>query len=175
MYLPDSAVLITRFFTDSAVGEVVDFMPVAGEAATDTHRLVRMVRCVRGRIRFAVDVAPRFDYGRQTHRTELHDSGAVFLSDAMTLTLHVVRQPDARLAQARIEDGGVRVSLQLEAGQLRGMVLESAADGPPREVGVAEISRLFDDTVRFWHDWLARSTYVGRWREIVQRSAITLN
>src|SRR3954464_10167113 len=39
MYLPDSGVLIPRFFTDSAVGEVVDFMPIAGEAATDTHRL----------------------------------------------------------------------------------------------------------------------------------------
>src|SRR5690349_11669064 len=119
MYLPDSAVLITRFFTDSAVGEVVDFMPVAGEAATDRHRLVRMVRCVRGRMRFAVDVAPRFDYGRQPHRTELLDAGAVFRSDTMTLTLHVVRQPDdAHLAQARIEDGDVRVRLQLEAGQL---------------------------------------------------------
>ena len=175
MYLPDSAVLITRFFTDSAVGEVVDFMPVAGEAATDTHRLVRMVRCVRGRMRFAVDVAPRFDYGRQAHLTELLDSGAVFRSDLMTLTLHVVRQPDdAHLAQARIEDGDVRVSPQLEAGQVRGMVLESAADGPPRAVGVAEISGLFDDTVRFWHDWLTRSTYVGRWREMVHRSAITL-
>lgn len=151
--------LITRFFTDSAVGEVVDFMPVAGEAATDTHRLVRMVRCVRGRMRFAVDVAPRFDYGRQAQVTELLDAGAVFRSDTLTLTLHVVRQPDdAHLAQARNEDGDVRVSLQLEAGQVRGMVLESAADGPPRAVGVAEISGLFDDTVRFWNDWLARST-----------------
>jgi GH15 family glucan-1,4-alpha-glucosidase len=93
----------------------------------------------------------------------------------MTLTLHVVRQPDdAHLAQARIEDGDVQVSLQLEAGQLRGTVLESAADGPPREVGAAEIIRLFDDTVRFWHNWLARSTYVGRWREPVHRSVITL-
>ena len=57
---------------------------------------------------------------------------------------------------------------------MRGMVLESAAAGPPRAVGVAEISGLFDDTVRFWHDWLTRSTYVGRWREMVHRSAITL-
>ena len=48
MYFPDTAVLITRFFTEAGVGEVVDFMPLAGEAATDTHRLVRMVRCVRG-------------------------------------------------------------------------------------------------------------------------------
>jgi GH15 family glucan-1,4-alpha-glucosidase len=38
----------------------------------------------------------------------------------------------------------------------------------------AEIRRLLDDTVAFWQSWLARSTYTGRWREIVQRSAITL-
>src|SRR5262249_4589037 len=32
----------------------------------------------------------------------------------------------------------------------------------------------FADTVDFWKQWLARSTYRGRWREAVQRSAITL-
>jgi GH15 family glucan-1,4-alpha-glucosidase len=39
---------------------------------------------------------------------------------------------------------------------------------------VAEVKELFDDTVRFWHLWLARSTYTGRWRETLERSAITL-
>ena len=94
----------------------------------------------------------------------------------MTLTLHVVREPDdERLAQARIEDGDVHASAShLVAGQMRGVVLESAADGPPREIRVAEIAALFDETVRFWQSWLARSTYTGRWREAVQRSAITL-
>ena len=48
MYFPDSAVLITRFFTADGVGEVVDFMPVLGREVTANHRLVRMVRCVRG-------------------------------------------------------------------------------------------------------------------------------
>ena len=33
---------------------------------------------------------------------------------------------------------------------------------------------LFDDTVEFWKSWLAQSTYTGRWREMVNRSAITL-
>ena len=61
MYFPDSAVLITRFFTADGVGEVVDFMPVLGRQVTANHRLVRMVRCVRGRMRFEIDIAPRFD------------------------------------------------------------------------------------------------------------------
>ena len=30
LYLPDTAVLVTRFMTEVGVGEVVDFMPVTG-------------------------------------------------------------------------------------------------------------------------------------------------
>ena len=33
---------------------------------------------------------------------------------------------------------------------------------------------LFDATTAFWRHWLAQSTYTGRWRETVDRSAITL-
>ena len=35
MYLPDTAVLVTRFMTPDGVGEVHDFMPVLQGAATD--------------------------------------------------------------------------------------------------------------------------------------------
>src|SRR5688500_7383827 len=36
LYLPDTAVLITRFLTDAGVGEIIDFMPVADSTvATD--------------------------------------------------------------------------------------------------------------------------------------------
>ncbi|GEL19789.1 glycoside hydrolase family 15 protein [Pseudonocardia asaccharolytica] len=175
MYHPDTAILITRFLTETGAGEVVDFMPPAGREATDNHRLVRMLRCVRGQMSFEIDVAPRFDYGRRAHQTHLTEHGAVFSTDAVTLTLHPVREPDdARLAHVRVDEGDLRVSIDLTAGDVRGVVLESAADGPPREIRVAEFQRLFDDTVAFWRSWLARSTYTGRWRETLQRSAITL-
>ncbi len=175
MYFPDTAVLITRFTTASGMGEVTDFMTPAGREATDTHRLVRMVRCVRGEMNFEIDVAPRFDYGRKAHRTEVTENGAVFRTDALTLTLHAVREPDdARLARARVDEGDLRVTLDLTAGDVRGVVLEAGNAGPPREIRVAEFQQLFDDTVAFWRSWLARSTYTGRWRETLQRSAITL-
>jgi GH15 family glucan-1,4-alpha-glucosidase len=57
-YFPDTAVLVTRFFTADGLGQVVDFMPPAGTAATDNHRLVRILQCVRGRISFDVELAP---------------------------------------------------------------------------------------------------------------------
>jgi GH15 family glucan-1,4-alpha-glucosidase len=174
-YFPETAVLVTRFFTADGLGQVVDFMPPAGARATDNHRLVRMLQCVRGRISFEIDVAPRFDYGRQPHRTEVTENGAVFAADGQRLTLHVVREPDdERLARAQVHDEDVRGSIDLVAGQVRGVVLESAAAGPPHEIRPAEIRALFDETVQFWRSWLARSPYTGRWREMITRSAITL-
>jgi GH15 family glucan-1,4-alpha-glucosidase len=174
-YFPDTAVLVTRFFTESGLGQIIDFMPPAGSTATDDHRLVRMIHCVRGQMTFEVDVAPRFDYGRRPHQTQMTETGAVFAADGLTLTLHVVREPgDERKARVTAVGEDLHGTVSLVAGEVRGLVLESAADGPPREIRVDEINALFDDTVRFWRSWLARSSYTGRWREAVQRSAITL-
>jgi GH15 family glucan-1,4-alpha-glucosidase len=175
VYFPDTAVLVTRFFTESGLGQVVDFMPPAGDTATANHRLVRMIQCVRGQISFELDIAPRFDYGRQSHVTQVGEDGVVFSANGSTLTLHVVREPgDERKARVAAEGDDVHATLDLVAGEVRGVVLESAADGPPREIRVAEVRTMFDETVRFWRSWLAGSTYAGRWREAVQRSAITL-
>ncbi|RFU22150.1 glycoside hydrolase family 15 protein [Geodermatophilus marinus] len=175
VYLPDTAVLVTRFFTAEGLGQVVDFMPPADGAATARHRLVRLVQCVRGRMSFEVEVAPRFDYGRRRHETEIGSGGAVFRTDDLALTLHVVREPDdERVTRLRVEDGDLHATLDLVAGQVRGVVLESAADGPPRELRRAEIQELLDRTEDYWRRWLAGSTYRGRWRETVERSAITL-
>ena len=33
---------------------------------------------------------------------------------------------------------------------------------------------MLDHTTAFWRDWLSKSTYTGRWREMVSRSAMTL-
>src|SRR6266567_1456290 len=53
LYFPDSAVLITRFMAEDGVAELVDFMPVSNpEVASDRHRIVRVLRGVRGAIPF---------------------------------------------------------------------------------------------------------------------------
>ncbi|MFE0374677.1 glycoside hydrolase family 15 protein [Streptomyces inhibens] len=177
LYLPDTAILVTRFMTEAGAGEVLDFMPVTGTTVTAGHRLVRMVRCVRGSMTFEVEIAPRFDYGRKAHQLHVTEHGAVFASDdGVELTVHPIREPeDERLVDVPAgRDNDLRFSLTLQAGQQRGLVLASAADGPPREISLAEYQRLFDDTVVFWRSWLGQSRYSGRWREAVERSAVTL-
>ncbi|MEU1479096.1 glycoside hydrolase family 15 protein [Streptomyces sp. NPDC005760] len=177
LYLPGTAVLVTRFMTEAGAGEVVDFMPVTGTRFTHRDRLVRLVRCVRGSMTFQIEIAPRFDYGRRKHELHLTQHGAVFApEDGTNLTVHLIRDPDdERLADVlKDQDGDLHLPLTLQAGQQRGLVLEMGADGPPAEVRQDAYERLFDETVAFWRSWLAQSRYRGRWREMVERSAITL-
>ena len=177
LYLPDTAILVTRFMTPDGVGEVHDFMPVIEGPATGRHRLVRNIRVVRGTMRFAVAIQPRFDYGRKPHTLELTEDGAVFRSEGLELTMHGIGDEGVSIAQAGVtieRDGdGLRWTRTLREGQIGGVVLESDG-GTPRRVSPAAAQRMADDTARFWRDWLHRSTYRGRWREMVNRSAMTL-
>ncbi|MEU6541416.1 glycoside hydrolase family 15 protein [Streptomyces sp. NPDC047000] len=177
LYLPGTAVLVTRFITEAGAGEVVDFMPVTGTTVTFRHRLVRLVRCVRGSMTFEVEVAPRFDYGRSEHTLDITRNGAVFAAkDGTELTVHPIREPeDERFAGVLTDrNGDLHLSLALDAGQQHGLVLEMGAEGPPAEVRPDAYRQLFDETVAFWRSWLAQSRYSGRWREVVERSAVTL-
>ena len=177
LYLPDTAILITRFMTPDGVGEVHDFMPVIEGAATDRHRLVRNIRVVRGTMRFAIDIAPRFDYARKPHKLEFAEHGAVFRADGMELTVHGIAPqgtaiPELGITLQRSTDE-LRWTRTLRAGEIGGVMLESMG-GTPQLLPPEEAQRLAEETARFWRDWLNRSTYTGRWREIVARSAMTL-
>ena len=178
LYIPDTAILITRFLSEAGVGEVVDFMPIAGSEPTDRHRLVRLLRVVRGTMTFEAEVQPRFDYGRATHEVEIAEgSGAIFRSGEQTLTLHRVGAPvfhgTERAGSVEMAGGGIRITGTLHAGESTGVVLESGG-APPSLVSVAELDDLFHETRRFWREWNRKSTYTGRWREMVARSAMTL-
>src|SRR5918995_5907221 len=65
LYLPDTAILITRFVSSDGVGEGLDFMPVLEGRATDRHRLVRLGRVGGGAMGFRMGVQPRFGFGRK--------------------------------------------------------------------------------------------------------------
>jgi GH15 family glucan-1,4-alpha-glucosidase len=177
LYLPDTAILVTRFMTPDGVGEVHDFMPVIEGPATSRHRLVRNIRVVRGTMRFAIELQPRFDYGRGGHKLEHNDHGGVFQADGMSLTAHAIAAHGVSAEDAGVKfelaGDGVRWTRTLRAGQIGGVVLESDGGAPVR-VTPEEAQRLADDTARFWRGWLARSSYRGRWREMVARSAMTL-
>ena len=168
MYIPDTAILVTRFLSESGIAEVVDFMPIdRPHVVSDRRRIVRAVRGIRGEVEFEASVEPRFDYGRRSHRLHVDGTTAVFEAGDQRLQLTSV---------AALERDGddVRSRFTVRAGDTSGFLLESGASGSPQRIGGGEVIRLFLDTVSYWQRWLEQSSYQGRWREAVERSAITL-
>jgi GH15 family glucan-1,4-alpha-glucosidase len=170
LYLPETNILITRFLMPEGVGEVQDFMPPprTGEAQ-HRQRMIRRVVAVRGQMNFVVDIAPRFDYGRARHEVELTPHGAHFRSRELELSV------STRCPLEIVDRCDVRAQVALHAGETVTFILSRPEhDQSPLSYSDANIAAEFDATVAFWRGWLRSSTYSGRWREMVHRSALTL-
>ena len=168
-YLPDSNILITRFMTEDGVAEVHDFMPLL-KANDDQHRqrLVRRVLGVRGTLAMRTALAARPDYGSEQPNSTALGGGVMITSDSIALGLSAT-------TELRIEGGDVLAEVELTEGDSVVFVLEVLADGgKPTPCDQAQARELFEATNAFWRSWLAKSTYTGRWRETVNRSALTL-
>jgi GH15 family glucan-1,4-alpha-glucosidase len=160
LYVPDTNVLITRFLSPAGVGELQDFMPVG-----DRQQLIRRVVCVRGELQFRLECEPRFDYGRDHHDVVLTEAGALLRSPDLSLAL------GAPLPLSSTGTG-VAATFTLAAGETATFVLE--ADETPRVLADADAEAAFAETVEYWLGWIGQSTYTGRWREMVNRSALAL-
>ncbi len=169
IYLPDSNVLLTRFLQDEGVSEVSDFMPI--EREENLHNLVRRAKTIRGEVRFRMTCAPRFDYARAEHRVEKKGREVLFVSrgDDRTALRLVCSVP------VRIVNGAAVAEFTLRGSETASFVLEEAREDIESPAGSAEfVSEAFKDTVNFWRRWIGKSSYAGRWRGMVNRSALTL-
>ncbi|MFF2523381.1 glycoside hydrolase family 15 protein [Streptomyces liangshanensis] len=188
-YFPDTNILITRMFTVDGIVEIQDFMPILRENdAEHQQRLVRRVVNIRGRIPMSTRIAPRMNYARDGHRSERIPEGVRFTSDALAVSVRAS-------VGLELDDTDAYGEFVLAEGETALFVLETSAGaagpggsggpagsaagsmgsmGSAGTVGAAAAEELFMATVAFWRRWLSRSTYTGRWREMVHRSALTL-
>ena len=169
LYLPDTNVLLTRFLSSEGVAEVLDFMPIEA-GLKERHDLVRSIRLIRGRMRFEVDCRPAFDYARRRHTISLGKTGAVFACAGTRLGL-ATRVP--------LREGPYRNALAqfaLEEGEDAAFVLQQLkeGEGPEEVLSSAPFQDRLQGTLDYWRRWISGSTYRGRWREMVNRSALAL-
>lgn len=211
-YIPASNVLQTRFIDEQGVVNVVDFFPrprttppapsasVSETRALNGHNknkfkewLVRRVECVRGSMDLAVEIFPAFNYGRDTHRTELlkrkepYSTAAIFRSDGRDIQLDVtidsgdedgVGGPTVLFAKEQRQPHlgpGVVAHIHLEETQGVSFILQDCTPEKSEErLNTALIDKVQQDTQSFWSDWISQSTYKGRFREVVARSLMLL-
>lgn len=174
MYLPETNVLLTRFLGADGVGEVCDFMPihrdVAGAYRRGRHQIVRVARAVRGEVRFQLRCQPAIDFARRPHKVILEPRGAIFDSDGLDLGL-------ISPVPLRVEGDAVTAEVVLRRGESATFALRHVEDWTTAEDLLADPLHgveAYERTVEMWRRWSAKSRYQGRWREMVQRSALAL-
>ncbi len=175
IYLPETNVLITRFFSDAGMAEVMDFMAIGkesgGETAQSSRQIVRMAKSIRGSIPFRMVCRPAFDYAREPHEIEIGPDGksALFRTPTRQFVLKsshpLTRDGDRVATEFTAHNGDEAVFVfRHRNGCADAGLMEEPIDGP----------RLLTETVRFWRGWVDKSQYHGRWREMVTRSALIL-
>lgn len=175
LYLPDTNILLTRFLSSDGVAELTDFMPVsAGDRSSPyAHQVIRMLRVVRGEVPFRLLCAPRLNYARVGHTVYQEGDSLCFrpeCGDCPSMSLHgsVPLQIDGL-------DG--RAEFSLAAGQSAVFAFGNVPDAEKASVNLLDqqsIEHQFAETTKFWRAWILQSKYAGRWREMVNRSALAL-
>ena len=168
LYLPDTNILLTRFLSDEGVAELTDYMPI-GMRVEEPNEIVRRVSVIRGTVHFKMHCQPRFDYARSGHRIEIGDGRATFFpaSDlcppmALYSSVAMEQQSESVIAQ-----------FSLQAGETATFVFgEVLREGQPPEMKFLDLR--LRETSHFWKTWIGKSNYKGRWREMINRSALLL-
>jgi GH15 family glucan-1,4-alpha-glucosidase len=167
-YLPDTNILLTRFVSPDGAAEITDFMPLLLSLSDEDCSLVRRVTVTRGSMKLRMECIPACNYGRDAHQTMVGSRGATFHTPGLSLGL-------ASDIPLKRQGNAVCAEFTLRADQTLTFVLHGVAEtGSIKHMSVEEGLSLLEATVEYWRQWIAKCTYRGRWREMVHRSALTL-
>jgi GH15 family glucan-1,4-alpha-glucosidase len=184
-YVPGTNVLVTTWKTAGGWVEVRDALtmgptthedritphtrPPADEDAD--HMLVRTVKCLEGEVEIELICEPAFDYGRAPAEWALVD-GSRHTADASGAGQTIRLQTNLELG---IEVNRVRARHTLKTGEQTYAAL-GWGFGSAVPDDVDDANRRLDASVHFWRRWLGRARPFAdhRWREAIQRSALTI-
>jgi len=168
LYLPETNILLTRFLAEEGVAELTDYMPIEKDGE-QPNEIIRTISVIRGNVHFKMCCQPRFNYGTSPHQTVISDHCATFLPAESRCP------PMALYSSATLQQQAQDVisELTLAAGGTATFILGGLRpQGQQPEMEF--VGKRFHRTSRFWKSWIAKSKYKGRWREMVNRSALML-
>ena len=175
-YLPGTLVIETTFTTETGSARVTDAMAfAAGQRRHDLgfdapHELLRSVEGLRGRVAFAMELAPRPEYGLIRPLIRLQDGGA--------RTFGAGRVALRTTAPLEVEDATIRSGFVLGDGEQVGFALRWAppeARDAPMPTTPGDIAARVAETAEAWRSWEAEhDIYQGPHRELVRHSARVL-
>ncbi len=171
LYLPDTAILITRYLSEKGIVELTDFMPVL---ENEYHcALVRSLKGIKGELKFRVQISPRFEYGKYGFKIEKNKKEVIIYSDSGQKQAFKLMS-DAELTYS---EECICAEFTLKEKEELHFIIEALPENEEdrRRESIHYYSKeAFGETVDFWRGWVKKSKYNGRWKEMINRSAITL-
>lgn len=169
LYLPGTAILLTRYFSDAGIAELTDFMPIVQDEKSFTSAIVRQVKTIRGSIKFKFSCVPRFGYSKSDYEVEQNSNQIIFNCKKEKISIRLTA--DIPLT-VRKQNGYAEFTLK--ESETANIVLELLQ---PEEAGQDfkyYQEQAYHQTKEFWTQWISKTNYHGRYSELVRRSVITL-
>ncbi|HET8812910.1 MAG TPA: glycoside hydrolase family 15 protein [Gaiella sp.] len=161
-YRGDTLILETELACDEGVVRLIDFMPLRGQAPD----VVRIVEGVEGTVPMAMSLSIRFDYGSIIPWVRRRDDGILAIAgpDALFLAtpVELVGRNFHTVAEFDVAEGD-RVPFVL--------TWYPSNLPPPDRV---DPEQALAETESFWQEWVTDCVHVGRFREPLVRSLVTL-
>ncbi|MGD0730005.1 MAG: glycoside hydrolase family 15 protein [Terracidiphilus sp.] len=161
-YRPHTLILETTFEHADGAFRLIDFMPVRQR---NSH-IVRIVQGIRGKVSVRMELALRFDYGRTVPWvTHINDG------------VRAVAGPNVAVLRGSVEMHGENLKTVAEFTVGRGervhfsLAYGSSYKPNPRKI---DVEQSLTDCDRRWRRWAHRLKYKGKYREVIERSLITL-
>lgn len=166
-YLPDTAVLETRFQTESGVATLTDFMPLSDDQ--EKIDLVRIVTGVEGEVEFDMELALRFGYGKAIPWVRRRDYGLSAVAGPDAIELHT---------QLPLQGKNMTTCARFTVAAGESVPLTLSYHPSHREPHfVTDRQESLERTCSWWREWVKRGSFErlpDSWREPVVRSLITL-
>lgn len=169
LYLPGTAILLTRYFSDSGIAELTDFMPIQKGNKALTSAIVRQIKTVRGSIKFKVSCVPRFGYSESDHEVECLEKEIRFTSAEEKLQIKMLSD---KALTVRKKNGYAEFTLN--ETEVATIVLEFLPQDQQGQALEFYQQDAYHQTKDFWVKWINKTSYDGRYSELIRRSAITL-
>jgi GH15 family glucan-1,4-alpha-glucosidase len=169
LYLPGTAILLTRYFSDAGIAELTDFMPIEKGNVALNSAIVRQIKTVRGSINFKVSCVPRFGYSESDYETECLETEIKFTCKKENLQINMISDKALRVTK---KNGYSEFTLK--EGEVATIVIEFLEIGEAGKDFEFYKDQSYHQTKDFWINWINKTSYSGRYSELIRRSAITL-
>jgi GH15 family glucan-1,4-alpha-glucosidase len=161
-YRDHTLILETTFEAADFTVMLIDFMPIRGTNSD----IVRVVKGIRGSAPMQMELSIRFDYGATVPWVTRNEGG-----------IHAVAGPDLVVLRTKAPLAGEDLTTVSEfivnEGESVDFVMTYGRSHlhAPRTI---DVNKAIAETQIFWEQWAAQCSYQGPYRDIVERSLITL-